>query len=281
MATPITMRWTGLSDAASRSRRRRLRTPKNPTARRRASGRTKLAPAPRAAMPASRRPQAMRRWRVGGAVRESATRADRRTCIGARRHPAGSKSRRYPPRTLPRIQSGGSPVDGNAAAQGCFVRRSGHEVRMLREVWRGDGSPPARARCCCARASRCRGRHGKDAGEVARTTAWAASRRSPRWSTISSATSPATSGSTAFSRRRDIPRLKRLLVEQICQAAAGPAPIPARHEDRACRHGHHRCTIQRAGRGPHRSLDKFNVPAKEQGELLGMLGSLKPQIVGQ
>ena len=28
-------------------------------------------------------------------------------------------------------------------------------------------------------------------------------------------------------------------------------------------------------------LNKFNVPAKEQGELLGILGPLKPQIVGQ
>ena len=30
-----------------------------------------------------------------------------------------------------------------------------------------------------------------------------------------------------------------------------------------------------------KSLDKFSVPAKEKGELLGILGPLKPQIVGQ
>ena len=30
-----------------------------------------------------------------------------------------------------------------------------------------------------------------------------------------------------------------------------------------------------------KSLDKFNVPAKEKGELLGILGSMKPSIVGQ
>ena len=30
-----------------------------------------------------------------------------------------------------------------------------------------------------------------------------------------------------------------------------------------------------------KSLDKFTVPAKEKGELLGILGPLKPQIVGQ
>ncbi len=30
-----------------------------------------------------------------------------------------------------------------------------------------------------------------------------------------------------------------------------------------------------------KTLNKFNVPAKEQGELLGILGPLKPQIVGQ
>ena len=32
-------------------------------------------------------------------------------------------------------------------------------------------------------------------------------------------------------------------------------------------------------RGSRQSLDKFNVPAKERGELLGILGPLKPQIV--
>jgi hemoglobin len=30
-----------------------------------------------------------------------------------------------------------------------------------------------------------------------------------------------------------------------------------------------------------RTLDKFNVPAKERGELLAVLGPMKPQIVGQ
>ncbi len=30
-----------------------------------------------------------------------------------------------------------------------------------------------------------------------------------------------------------------------------------------------------------RSLNKFKVPDKEQNDLLGILGSLKPQIVGQ
>jgi len=30
-----------------------------------------------------------------------------------------------------------------------------------------------------------------------------------------------------------------------------------------------------------KTLDKFNVPKKEQGELLGILGPMKPDIVGQ
>jgi hemoglobin len=30
-----------------------------------------------------------------------------------------------------------------------------------------------------------------------------------------------------------------------------------------------------------KTLNKFNVPAREQGEFLGILGPLKPQIVNQ
>jgi hemoglobin len=86
----------------------------------------------------------------------------------------------------------------------------------------------------------------------------------------------------AFFARTDIPRLKRLLVEQICSATGGPCTYSGR-------------TMSEAHRGMHitdaqfgalvedlqRSLAKFKVPAKEQSDLLTILGSLKPQIVGQ
>jgi len=86
----------------------------------------------------------------------------------------------------------------------------------------------------------------------------------------------------AFFAHTDIPRLKHLLVEQICQASGGPCV----YEGRDMKTTHAGMNINDAQFNAlvedlKRSLDKFNVPAKEQGELLGTLGSLKPQIVGQ
>lgn len=80
----------------------------------------------------------------------------------------------------------------------------------------------------------------------------------------------------------DIPRLKELLVEQVCQASGGPCTYTGRDMKSA----HKGMNITDAEFDAlvgdlKRSLDKFNVPAKEQGELLGTLGSLRPQIVGQ
>jgi hemoglobin len=78
----------------------------------------------------------------------------------------------------------------------------------------------------------------------------------------------------------DIPDLKAKLVDQICQASGGPCVYTGR-------------SMKEAHRGMHirtrdfnalifdlkKSLDKFNVPAKEQGELLGALGPMKKDIV--
>jgi hemoglobin len=85
-----------------------------------------------------------------------------------------------------------------------------------------------------------------------------------------------------FFARTDIPRLKRLLVEQICAGTGGPCTYTGRD-------------MQTAHRGMNitdaqfnalvedlvKSLDKFKVPAQEKGELLGILGPMKPSIVGQ
>jgi hemoglobin len=86
----------------------------------------------------------------------------------------------------------------------------------------------------------------------------------------------------AFFARTDIPRLKRLLVEQICQASGGPCvytgdDMKSVHAGMHITDGNFNALVEDLKR----SLDRFNVPAKEQGELLGTLGSLKPQIVGQ
>jgi hemoglobin len=82
--------------------------------------------------------------------------------------------------------------------------------------------------------------------------------------------------------RTDIPRLKRNLVDQICSATGGPCTYTGRDMKTA-----------HAGMGVTnadfdalvgdlvKSLDKFKVPDKEKGELLGILGPLRPSIVGQ
>jgi hemoglobin len=78
----------------------------------------------------------------------------------------------------------------------------------------------------------------------------------------------------------DIPRLKMLLVEQICQASGGPCTYTGRS-----------MKATHAGMGVSNadfdalvgdlvtSLDKFKVPEREKNELLGALGPMKGDIV--
>ena len=84
----------------------------------------------------------------------------------------------------------------------------------------------------------------------------------------------------SFFAKTDIPKLKRLLVEQICQATGGPCTYTGRD----MRTVHDGMNIT----GPQfdalvqdlvKSLDKFKVPSREKGELLGALGGMKPAIV--
>ena len=78
----------------------------------------------------------------------------------------------------------------------------------------------------------------------------------------------------------DIPRLKRLLVEQICAASGGPCTYTGR--DMKTAHAGMGIT------GPQfdalvedlvATLDKFKVPAREKNELLSVLGPMKSDIV--
>jgi hemoglobin len=85
-----------------------------------------------------------------------------------------------------------------------------------------------------------------------------------------------------FFARTDIPRLKRLLVEQICAGTGGPCTYTGRDMKTA----HRGMNITEAQFNALvedlvKSLDKFKVPAQEKGELLGILGPMKPSIVGQ
>ena len=85
-----------------------------------------------------------------------------------------------------------------------------------------------------------------------------------------------------FFAKANIPRLKANLVDQICQATGGPCTYTGKDMKTA----HKGMGITDADFNAlvgdlQKSLNKFKVPDKEQSELLGTLGSLKPQIVGQ
>ena len=85
-----------------------------------------------------------------------------------------------------------------------------------------------------------------------------------------------------FFAKTNIPRLKANLVDQICQATGGPCTYTGRdmktaHKGMGITDADFNALVQDL----QKSLNKFKVPDKEQGELLGVLGSLKPQVVGQ
>lgn len=78
----------------------------------------------------------------------------------------------------------------------------------------------------------------------------------------------------------DIPKLKGHLVDQVCQATGGPCTYQGRDMKRT----HLGMQISSADFGALvqdlvAALDAFHVPAGEKRELLGMLGSMKQDIV--
>lgn len=80
----------------------------------------------------------------------------------------------------------------------------------------------------------------------------------------------------------DIPRLKRMLVDQICAGTGGPCTYTGRDMKTT----HRGMGISDADFGALvedlvKTLDKFKVPAQEKSELLGILGPMKSDIVGQ
>ena len=80
----------------------------------------------------------------------------------------------------------------------------------------------------------------------------------------------------------NIPRLKQLLVEQICAGTGGPCTYTGR--DMKSSHTGMNITDAEFGALVEdlvKSLDKFKVPAKEKSELLGILGPMKTDIVGR
>ena len=92
-------------------------------------------------------------------------------------------------------------------------------------------------------------------------------------------------GDTRINRRfanADIPRLKGRLADQVCEATGGPC----KYTGASMRDAHTGMKITDAEFGALvedlvKSLDKFKVPEKEKGELLGVLGPMKADIVTQ
>jgi hemoglobin len=80
--------------------------------------------------------------------------------------------------------------------------------------------------------------------------------------------------------RTDIPRLKAMLVDQVCQAAGGPCTYGGRsmretHDGMHVTAGEFDALVEDLVA----TLDTFKVPGEEQRELLGVLGPMRPDIV--
>jgi len=78
----------------------------------------------------------------------------------------------------------------------------------------------------------------------------------------------------------DIPRLKGHLVDQVCMATGGPCTYTGRdmvttHRGMRISHADFTAMVEDLVA----ALDTFKVPQAEQKELLGLLGSMKPDIV--
>jgi hemoglobin len=80
--------------------------------------------------------------------------------------------------------------------------------------------------------------------------------------------------------RTDIPRLKKMLVDQVCEATGGPCTYTGRdmketHRDMSVTAGEFDALVEDLVA----SLDSFNVPKTEQEELLSLLGPMRGDIV--
>ena len=83
-----------------------------------------------------------------------------------------------------------------------------------------------------------------------------------------------------FFAKTNIPRLKQRLVEQICVGTGGPCT----YKGRSMKAAHRGMGVRGADFGAlvedlKLTLNKFQVPPREQGELLAILGPMKKDIV--
>ena len=80
--------------------------------------------------------------------------------------------------------------------------------------------------------------------------------------------------------RSDVPRLKKMLVDQVCEAAGGPCTYTGRdmretHDGMGVTAGEFDALVEDLVA----TLDEFDVPKPEQDELLGLLGPMRDEIV--
>lgn len=80
--------------------------------------------------------------------------------------------------------------------------------------------------------------------------------------------------------RSDVPRLKQMLVDQVCEAAAGPCTYTGRdmrstHDGMAVTAGEFDALVEDLVL----TLGEFDVPRAEQQELLGLLAPMRGDIV--
>ena len=80
--------------------------------------------------------------------------------------------------------------------------------------------------------------------------------------------------------RTDIPRLKKMLVDQVCEATEGPCAYTGRamretHDGMEVTAGEFDALVEDLVG----TLDEFDVPKAEQEELLGLLGPMRDDIV--
>lgn len=80
--------------------------------------------------------------------------------------------------------------------------------------------------------------------------------------------------------RTDIPRLKKMLVDQVCEATGGPCTYSGRdmketHDGMGVTKGELDSLVEDLVA----TLDQFNVPKPEQQELLGLLAPMQQDIV--
>ena len=80
--------------------------------------------------------------------------------------------------------------------------------------------------------------------------------------------------------RTDVPRLKKMLVDQVCEASGGPCTYSGRdmketHAGMGVTSGEFDALVEDLVA----TLGRFDVPKAEQDELLGLLGPMKNYIV--